>query len=107
MMWSYEDYDADLDESGWVREEELPDIDFAKEMMEGIIEAVYKTGNVAKLEDCLDELVNCFDMELPKEEPVLERIGPSETANELLRAWVTLNDAHNHEILEQTRRRIT
>lgn len=47
---------------GWVREEELPDMTAIQDYLEGIIEALYKTGNVSRIEGCLEELCHIFDI---------------------------------------------
>jgi len=58
---------------GWVHQDDLPDVDHCEDMLKGIIEALYTTGDVAALEDCLDELTGQFDMKLPESEPILEK----------------------------------
>ena len=72
----YEDYDnIDLSprDYGWVHEDELPDLEFGKSMMESLINSVYETGDVELLEDCLDELATLFNLRLPDKNPRIEK----------------------------------
>lgn len=41
--------------------------------LKGLIEDVYVTGNVAALEDHLDEVVNVFGLKLPNTLPVVSK----------------------------------
>jgi hypothetical protein len=57
---------------GYVHKDDVPDVSHCRDMLEGIIEAVYKTGDVAKLEDCLDELAAEFGIKLPETEVLVK-----------------------------------
>lgn len=101
-------YEPEVEQStpadyGWVHEDDVPDIEHCKDMLEGILEALYKTGDVAKLEDHLDELVSQFEMSLPKTEPVLTAQS-SVRQNRMLAEWLQLNQSYNENILEQATR---
>ena len=84
---------------GWVHEDNIPDIGLCKDMLEGLIKAIYKTGNIAALEDCLDELTSQFDLKIPKTTPVLEDKA-SEHTDRLLGDWLKFNQAYNENLLE-------
>ncbi len=71
----YDDYEPTPADYGWVHEDDLPDLDHAKDMLEGVLEALYVSGDVEKLEDCLDELTGCFELKLPATAPLLEKKG--------------------------------
>lgn len=58
---------------GWIHKDDVPDLDHCMDMLKGILEAVYVTGNVEELENCLDELSGQFDLKLPAGAPVLCR----------------------------------
>lgn len=58
---------------GWVREEELPNFNDTRDYLQGIMEALYKDGNVEKLEDCLEELCGLYDVEFKLGVPQLEK----------------------------------
>jgi hypothetical protein len=47
----------------------------AQEWFEGIMDAVYKTGNIADLENCLEELGCRLNMNIRMNEPKLEKKG--------------------------------
>ena len=59
-------------ESGWIREEDIPSINDTRDFLQGIIEALYETGDVYKLEGALDELCCLYDMQLPSKQPKLQ-----------------------------------
>lgn len=67
------DIDMGPEAWGYVHEDNIPDLQFCSEMLENIIEAIYVTGDVGKLEDSLDELTNQFDLRLPRTDPLLEK----------------------------------
>jgi len=76
----YEAYDYDeptqedqLRENGWVNEDELPDLEFVKDMLISVRNAIYETGDIELLEDCLEEVLASFDLSIPKREPLLEK----------------------------------
>lgn len=75
---------------GWVHQDDLPDTDHCEDMLKGIIEALYVTGDVAALEDCLDELTGQFDMKLPESEPILEK----KNKNRLMHWYLGYQRAH-------------
>lgn len=60
---------------GWVHEDDLPDFDHCKDMLQGCLEALYKSGDVAKLEDCLEELCHQLDVKFELGTPELEKTG--------------------------------
>jgi hypothetical protein len=71
---NYEDYFYDPWESspnGFIHEDDLPDLDFAKKMIKSVINAMYETGDIESLEDCLEELASCFQLKIPNKKPLL------------------------------------
>ena len=85
---------------GWVHEDDLPDMDHCKDMLQGIIDAIYKTGDIAKLEDCLDELTHQFEMKIPESDPVLEKKG-SVRQDRTLESWLQFNQGYNECLRNQ------
>lgn len=57
----------------FVRYEELPDYDHAENHLHGVINAVYKTGNVEDLLWHLEEVLHVFNMNLPTRETKLQK----------------------------------
>ena len=87
-------------DNGYIHEDDTPNEDHCKEMLKGIIEALYTTGNTASLEDCLDELANQFDMKIPETEPVLER-SASIRKIRTLNSWLNFNQECNETLMKE------
>ena len=68
-------YDIE-DHPEWYHISELPNIDHAKEMLEGIKQAVYVTGSIDQLEFCLDEALSVFELNIIETAPLLEKKEP-------------------------------
>lgn len=81
--------------SGWVHENDLPDILNMKDFLLGVIEAVYVTGDVQSLETCLDELCSELKMKLPSSNPVLEMKKSDNLPNQLFNLGVALSRAQH------------
>lgn len=77
---------------GWVHEDDIPDLDSVRDFLTGVIEAVYVTGDVDKLEDCLDEICHQFDLKLPAGQPILKKRTP-EFSDHLFNLGVALSRA--------------
>lgn len=67
----YRDPRSCPEEHGYIHEDELPDFSRIKDYLTGVVEAVYETGNIDKLEHCLEELCHQFNMKTPFKHPVL------------------------------------
>ena len=88
------------EEFGYVHKNDMPDIEHCKDMITGMIESMYQTGDVASLESCLDELVHQFNMKLPTGDPVIEH--KSTTGSESgLSSWLRFNQQHNEQLRTQ------
>ena len=83
---------------GWIHEDDCPDIEHCEDMLKGVIEAIYRTGDLASLEDCLDELTSQFGMKIPDTKPVLEKTANVRT-NRMLGEWLQFNQSYNENIL--------
>lgn len=68
----YEELEIELDV------EETVNLDAVRDHIEGIIEAVYKTGDVFMLESCLDEVCYHLSLETAKGDPKLTKRGKDE-----------------------------
>ena len=64
---------ADYDDPAWIHRSEIPDLSHCHEMLEGIKEAVYKSGSIDQLEFCLDELLSMFEINICETSPLLEK----------------------------------
>jgi len=75
-LFDYDDetgYTTGPEDYGYIHEDDVPDLDHCREMLEGILESIYKTGDIDKLEDCLDELCGAFDIQMIASHPVLTK----------------------------------
>lgn len=74
------DFDFDYDtpdhplDHGYVSVDSLPDFDKTCDYLMGIQEALYKDGDVKKLEHCLEELCHQYDCRFSAGKPVLENV---------------------------------
>lgn len=99
-----EDYEPESPaDYGWIHEDDCPDIDHCADMLKGMIEALYKTGDVAALEDCLDELAGQFDLKLPRDEPILEKRA-NVRVDRTLESWLQFNQGYNECLRNQATR---
>jgi len=73
------------------------DYDHMKSLMSEIMEAMYETGDVGKLEDAFDELCDCFEMRVPARGPVIQKI---EKKVEFIEAWKEFNKNYNKRLGE-------
>lgn len=60
-------------ESGWVHQDDLPDLEGVKDYLKEILRSVYVTGDIEELENSLGEICSQFDLKLPAGEAVLCR----------------------------------
>lgn len=69
------DYDECLPdaEDGWVRVEDLPDLEHIKDHLQGMIDAIYETGDIFALEFSLDEICHQFKIPLNLKEPIIKK----------------------------------
>lgn len=96
--WYEPDYDPPTPaDYGWIHEDDVPDLDHCTDMLKGILEAVYVTGNVEELENCLDELSGQFDLKLPAGDPVLCR-KPTKFSEKLFEFGVALSRAQAGQV---------
>lgn len=100
--YEHPDYYAD-EPDGWVRVEDVPCEQICSEALEIILDALYRSGDIQKLESALEDLTNQFGMEIPNHEPVLTN-KPDVRTNRTLGAWLQYNHAFNENL--RTRRTI-
>jgi hypothetical protein len=59
---------------GYIHEDSLPDLDNMQDHLQGVVEAFYKTGDIAAIENGLDELCHALGVELtPNAQPAVEK----------------------------------
>lgn len=75
MSWRQHEYDTwkynnpdELDylspeDYGWVKREELPDLDMTKDYIKGMVEALNDNKDFENLKRCLEELCDQFNVE--------------------------------------------
>ena len=68
------DYDEPTPaDCGWVRKEDIPSAEDTQDFLKGIVEALYKTGNMSDLEHCVEELCGLHDVECEQNSPQVEQ----------------------------------
>ena len=58
---------------GFYHESELPDLDHLKDHVQGILDALYKTGSITQLESSLDEVCGELGIPFKPTRPLFER----------------------------------
>lgn len=91
--WYEPDYEETPADHGWIHEDDLPDLDGVKDFLTGVLEAVYVTGDVDALENCLDEICSQFDLKLPAGLPVLAKKKTENFSDQLFKFGVALSRA--------------
>lgn len=71
MIQEYNDDFADDPFCDFIHVDDLPDLDYVKDMLISVTNALYETGDVENLEDCLENLLACFDLKIPLNHPKL------------------------------------
>lgn len=51
------------EDHGYIHQDALPDVAGMRDWLTGVVEAMYKTGDVMEMERCLDEL--CHELNVP------------------------------------------
>ena len=60
---------AYYEDLGYIHTDDLPDLAHIKDHLEGVVIALYETGNVADLENSLEEVLHQFKLSIPKGKP--------------------------------------
>ena len=76
MIYRCYDYqDTDTNEEmatfGYVRKSDIPDLEFMKDMLEGVIENLYETGDIVNVQRCLEELCWQLNVKFPTTKPMI------------------------------------
>ncbi len=58
----------------YIHIDDLPDLESMKDYLEGVVEAVYKDGDIKKLDHCIEELCCLLDVEFSGDEPILKKM---------------------------------
>lgn len=91
------DLDISPQDYGWVREDEQPNRAACEDMIHGLLEAVYTTGNVESIEFCLEELAYQYGIKVPSSLPAID----SKSKKPSLKAWVEFNHKHNMSLVRR------
>lgn len=62
-----------MEENGWVHKDDLPDLDHVRDMLQGLVEGIYETGNIEDIEFCMEEILHQFRMKFSKDEPIIQK----------------------------------
>jgi hypothetical protein len=94
---SYYDWEEPetLEDRGYIHQHYLPNLDHVKEMLKTMINTIYITGDVELLDDCLDELVGVFGLQLPNTKPLLEKKAKRSV---MIDSWLEFNQDYNEQI---------
>ena len=60
---------VDPEEHGYIKASELPDLDHMWDHMQGVLEALYTTGDMEALESSLEEVCAELNVPMPKASP--------------------------------------
>jgi len=82
MMNCYLEPEAERPEDlGYIHEDDLPNIERLRDLMSGVMEAMYETGDVSMMESCLDEVCGELNLKINPNDPIIEKSGrPSLTS---------------------------
>ena len=69
----YKDY-IDPEDNGWVHEDDIPDLEFIKDMLVELTCSIYKSGDMDILQSSLEEILAAFDLKLPDQKPLLQKV---------------------------------
>lgn len=69
-----ENIELDIEDMGYTRDSDLPDLQHARDFMRGVLEAVYETGDTSRLDDCLEEVCHVLDLKYEQKNIKLESI---------------------------------
>ena len=69
------DYDPTPEDSGYIHQDDLPNLDRVRDFIEGVKECLYKSGDVGMMESHLDEICHELGMKLNAGDPVIEKRG--------------------------------
>jgi len=68
----------------WTHEDEMPDIDHAKEHMKKLIEILYANGDLSSLDYHLEEICSVLSMSLPNSELKVTKESSNERSSTIL-----------------------
>lgn len=69
----YLEYEEPVFSQGWIHEDDIPDMQYSKDMIISIINAIYETGDVSHLTDCLRVLADEFELRLPNKKALITK----------------------------------
>jgi hypothetical protein len=93
-------YDMD----GWIHEDDMPNLDHARDHMEKVLEALYGGASLNDLESSLEEVLSVLEMQMPKGKLVVKKsTGSSANYDPYINSFVGLrdkmDDSYNKEIV--------
>jgi hypothetical protein len=82
------------DENPYIHIDDLLPAKNIEDQIKRLVRALYETGNIAEIEDSLDELSSVFDIKVPLRDPVMVR-KPEPQRNSELTTFITFL-THEH-----------
>jgi len=58
---------------GWIRREDVPDIEMVRHFFEAVMECLYKTGKLSDLDSHMEELAAYLEVDFPNEELKIQK----------------------------------
>jgi len=71
--WYEPEYEQTPEDYGYIHQDDLPDLEGMRDWLQGVVEAMYKTGDVMEMERCLDELCHALDVPMVAADPAVEK----------------------------------
>ena len=85
-------------DTGWIREESIPNINETCDFLEGILEALYETGDAFRLEGMVEELCHLYDIAIPNKELKIQGKKDNALMESYLNYQKTLIERSNSEV---------
>lgn len=67
------DYDLTPEDSGYVHEDNLPNLEHMRDHLKGVLEALYSTGDMKRMESCLEEICDQLGVPMGTGDAVVEK----------------------------------
>jgi hypothetical protein len=64
----------DAADMGYIHVDDLPDLEHCKELLRGVLDSIYCSGDMVALENNLDELCSQLEVKMVISTPILGRI---------------------------------
>ena len=74
MICEFGDWRDSPEDCGWIHENDVPSIEETSDFLTGLLESVYESGDMSKMEHCLEELCHLYGVEFtPKQKKIQKK----------------------------------